>query len=105
MMTREEFLESIRPLCFPSFVYVSSVEEFIKIGLSKNPKRRMKELSKAFGEPFHLIVAAPGAKWNETDLHHEWRDFAVGREFFRFPPLELKILIASMSSRRGAIIA
>lgn len=63
-------------------VYVATHKEFIKIGTSKSPYRRMRELTGQYILPVRLFASFYGAESLERALHRHFVDFSLGGEWF-----------------------
>jgi hypothetical protein len=68
------------------FIYFIRAREFVKIGFSKNPKKRLRHL--ATTSPFELTIAAvhSGTKGDETALHKWLGEHHCHGEWFRWHP-------------------
>lgn len=63
-------------------VYVATHKDFIKIGTSKDPYRRMRELTGQYILPVRLFASFYGAEPLEGALHRHFTDQALGSEWF-----------------------
>ena len=66
----------------PGFIYVIRCGSFSKIGYSKNPKQRLRELQCANPFPLELAGTIPGSLATESKLHTEYRHKHVRNEWF-----------------------
>lgn len=76
----------------PNRVYFAQCGEYIKIGVSSNPARRVERLryerrtfkpaTVPHGEPLRLLAAIPGDYGQEGDWHYRFREDWVGGEWF-----------------------
>ncbi len=64
------------------YIYFISDGEYIKIGKSISPLRRLKELQTANGRALELIGIIPSSKVNENVLHSVFGDSHVRGEWF-----------------------
>lgn len=74
-----------------SFVYFMEREGMVKIGVSKNVDKRVREVSRGSAMPkgmtvgpVRLIGTIPGAYAEEKALHRQLRRYHVGGEWFRY---------------------
>ncbi len=67
-----------------SFVYFLRLGDFVKIGVSTNPRARIQHLQTGvpFGD-FELLGFHPGTKEHEHHLHKKFAQFHHRREWFR----------------------
>lgn len=56
----------------------------IKIGRSKNPKRRLQSLQTGNAKELRLIASLEGLGWRERDLHERLREWRVSGEWFDY---------------------
>lgn len=65
------------------FVYFMRAGGFVKIGFSKNPRRRKCNIGS--GSPFDVVLAAyfPGTERDEADLHSRFRPARQKGEWFK----------------------
>ena len=66
----------------PGFIYVIRCGSFSKIGFSKDPERRLRDLQCANPLPLELIGTIPGSLITESRLHAEYRNKHVRNEWF-----------------------
>ena len=66
-----------------SRVYFIEMNEFIKIGFTRNLSRRLEEL--ALGHPYEILLLhdIPGTFDTETDMHRRFRHLHVRGEWFK----------------------
>lgn len=81
----------------PLFVYFAKdlVTGRIKIGQSRNPSQRRRNLRSLMGgHPIEMLAVAPATRWTEWNLHWLFRDSlsGPGREWF-YPTPDLLALI------------
>lgn len=86
------------------FVYFISDGEFIKIGKSNNPKKRMSELQVGNARDLHLLFQIPtvsekAAFEAEKMLHRVYRDYSANGEWFK---IHGKLAISSWQSCYGS---
>lgn len=79
------------------YVYVAIANGFVKIGMSKNPKARMKVLSASNPSKVTLLAAwfCQDANAIELKLHSTYDQFRVNGEWFKLPSNVLKELLQS----------
>jgi hypothetical protein len=56
-----------------TFIYVISDGELIKVGISKNPKRRLKQLNTGSGRKLYLLCFFSGDRMEEKWIHTHFR--------------------------------
>jgi len=66
------------------FIYVVRAGGRVKIGFSKDVKRRISELQTFFPDELELLLATPGSIVIERSLHDRFKEFAIKREWFRY---------------------
>lgn len=68
----------------PEFVYaIKSIStNFVKIGYSKDPQKRLADLSTASPTPLELIAIIPGSMSDEKALHNRFADYRANGEWF-----------------------
>lgn len=69
----------------PQLVYFMVTSNRIKIGISKNPNLRMKELSTGSGDVIHLVAVwktMDDAAYVENHLHKTFKQYRVNGEWF-----------------------
>jgi hypothetical protein len=65
-------------------VYFISVEsDLIKIGYTTNLSARLRSLRTAHPNELRIVLAIPGSRDDERELHRRFAEFRVGREWFR----------------------
>jgi hypothetical protein len=72
----------LRKLRKRGFIYVVRAGDRVKIGFSKDIKRRISELQTLFPDELELLLATPGSIVIEHSLHARFREFAVKGEWF-----------------------
>lgn len=65
-----------------SVIYFILVENYVKIGTTKNIGKRFSELQTGSPYPMTLAGTVPGNAYIEAVLHHRWRGHAVRGEWF-----------------------
>lgn len=55
----------------------------VKIGVSRNHRKRIRHLTIESGYPAELVAILRGGAWRERALHRRFADYAVGYEWFR----------------------
>lgn len=66
------------------FVYIIRCGDFVKIGHSKNPKRRIKDMDACLPIEPILLATFPARRFLETRLHFHLRHHRVRSEWFRW---------------------
>lgn len=56
----------------------------VKIGFSKDVRRRISELQTFFPDELELLLTTPGSVMIEHALHARFKEFAVKGEWFRY---------------------
>ena len=64
-------------------IYLIRAGERIKIGFTRNVKRRLSQLQTFYCEPLVVLAAVPGTMLMERELHYDFRDLRVANEWFR----------------------
>ena len=54
----------------------------IKVGRSKNPKKRLQSLQTGCGNRLKLIAVFEGQGWREKEIHRDLREFRKEGEWF-----------------------
>jgi DNA-binding transcriptional regulator YdaS (Cro superfamily) len=80
------------------FVYFLRCGDFVKIGYSANPKRRLRYLQTATPFDFELLGVHPGAKWQEKQLHKIFASSRHRHEWFRADQTILEIAMSGLPS-------
>jgi len=72
------------------FIYLISCEGTtrVKIGYSRNPTQRLRELSTSSPGRLSIVQVWEGSKWDEADIHRTLSDHRVHLEWFDIPVLE-----------------
>ncbi|MCK1402070.1 GIY-YIG nuclease family protein [Bradyrhizobium sp. 4] len=65
-------------------IYFVRAAERVKIGFSKDVRRRVAELQTFFPEPLDLLLVLPGSILNEHAMHRRFADLCITREWFRY---------------------
>ena len=65
-------------------IYLISTNTHIKLGFSKNPKRRLKQLQTANAEKLMLLKVFPGDKKVEKELHDLLDEYRMEGEWFLY---------------------
>lgn len=65
------------------WVYFIRAGDAVKIGHSRDPQKRLKQLSTGSAEPLELWHRLPGDKQVERDLHKQFADERLNGEWFR----------------------
>lgn len=65
------------------FIYFIRAAENVKIGFSRDTKRRMAELQTFFPFPLEMLGSIPGSTLTERQMHHRFRSLRVNGEWFR----------------------
>lgn len=73
----------------PGFIYYVSNGEFIKIGWSRNWKKRVGSLQTAFPHKLDVLLVHAGTKHEELKQHLVWERLLVQGEWHRRDPLLL----------------
>lgn len=68
------------------FIYFIRAGERVKVGFTKDVKRRLSQLQTFFPEPLDLLVAAPGSMLMERELHNVFAEHHITREWFSLTP-------------------
>jgi hypothetical protein len=66
------------------YIYVVRAVDRVKIGFSKDVKRRISELQTFFADELELLLATPGSIMIEHSLHVRFKEFAIKGEWFCF---------------------
>lgn len=86
-------------------VYVIRVGENgpVKIGWSRQPLRRLKNMQTASVEPMRLLGTADGELKTEKELHRQYKHLQLRGEWFTFCPTMMDKITAPVSRRRRDI--
>lgn len=70
---------------YPGFIYFIQGEYggAIKIGFSKNPEGRLKQLQTGYPDTLKMLCLVPGSNKDESDLHLEFQNFRLNGEWFK----------------------
>lgn len=81
-------------------VYFVLCGEFIKVGFSSNPYKRLSSMQT--GSPFPLVMLAdiPGSKDDEQEIHRMFPDLHVRGEWFRDDPRIRSFIASTRVDRR-----
>ena len=66
------------------FIYVVRAGDRVKIGFSKDVRRRISELQTFFPDELELLLTAPGSIMIEHSLHARFKEFAIKGEWFQY---------------------
>lgn len=82
-------------------VYFILAGDYIKVGFSTNPHKRIKSMQT--GSPFVLVMLAdiPGSKDDEQEIHRMFPDLHVRGEWFRDDPRIRAFIEATRVDRRS----
>jgi hypothetical protein len=69
-----------------SFIYFIQTTAYIKIGLAKDPIKRLASFQIASPKKLHLVGLIEGRSWTEAKLHRQFADIRVRGEWFRATP-------------------
>ena len=98
--SKSKQLKPRRPRDTNGFVYIIKCNDFIKIGLAKNPQQRLSELSVC--TPYNLtilrLIETPDMLSTEQALHIKFKEHHHKGEWFRLPPDCLQQLLAMPTS-------
>lgn len=75
---------AVVPFPYSGFVYCICHHErrAVKIGFSKNPARRLKQLQTGSADVFTLFDSFPADRSHETAFHHTFADRRINGEWF-----------------------
>jgi hypothetical protein len=61
---------------------------YYKIGISRNPAQRLKEIQTGNASQVHLVAEIPvsNANYKEKEFHDKYKRYQVSGEWFSFPP-------------------
>lgn len=77
-----------------SVVYFIGDGDAVKIGISKNPKKRLRQLQTGHPKKLSILATFPGAADEEMQFHGRFRPHHLQGEWFRYCD-EIKTLLAS----------
>ena len=82
------------------YIYIIEAGDFkhVKIGLSENPRRRVKQLQTGHHERLHLAVATPGTSADEGRIHEELSHARISGEWFDGSDSRVSRFICDMMS-------
>lgn len=80
------------------FVYFLRCGDFVKIGFSAQPKRRLRHLQTATPFDFELLGMHPGLRWQEQQLHKIFASLRHRHEWFRVDQTILDIAATGLPS-------
>ncbi len=61
----------------------------LKIGYSKNPEKRLKQLSTSTSDTLYILKLLNGDKYCEKSLHYKFRHYCINREWFSYQQIIL----------------
>jgi hypothetical protein len=67
-----------------NFIYFAKSGRYVKIGISKNPQNRMKELQIGNPNKIELLHFFKGETFSEKFLHKRFRKYHCRGEWFKF---------------------
>jgi len=67
-----------------TYVYFMLVRNRVKIGFSKNPKRRAEDLQTALPDKISVVLKMKGGRELEREMHARFKDLRLGREWFAY---------------------
>jgi hypothetical protein len=67
----------------PLIYFIAAERDLIKIGFSTNLASRLRSLRTAHPGELRILLAIPGSRDDEQQLHRRFAEFRVGREWFR----------------------
>lgn len=75
----------------PTFVYIIASGDFVKIGISVDPAKRLRGMSTSMAEAPHLFATklfptGPMARKVERRMHWTFREYRERGEWFRLSP-------------------
>lgn len=84
------------------FVYAATFGEggLVKIGFSRNPDRRVCEVSAFVGVPCRLLALAPATMQQEAEIHRSLAHARLFGEWFRHDDVRVRELVQSMRDAR-----
>lgn len=85
-----------------SFVYFISDGEHVKIGLSRQPRKRLSSLQTGHPKRLNIVGLMPGGAEDEFQLHGRFRDHRVKGEWFR-DCSEIRDFIARAANDHSAL--
>ncbi|MGJ7042107.1 mRNA-degrading endonuclease YafQ of YafQ-DinJ toxin-antitoxin module [Shinella sp. BE166] len=97
-----ESIEEGAPSRRSSFVYFISDGEHVKIGLSRQPRKRLSSLQTGHPKRLNIVGLMPGGAEDEFQLHGRFRDHRVKGEWFR-DCSEIRDFIALAANDNSAI--
>lgn len=86
------------------FIYFVRAGDRLKIGFTRNVKRRLSQLQTFFPEPLELLGAIPGSLLMEQEVHRHFGHLNITREWFNVEP-ELLVYIEKMSRSASTLEA
>ena len=76
--------------------FIKAANKYVKIGVSKDPHKRLKELQTGNPLPLKLILTMPGSFDTEKALHDYFKSARVEGEWFRLSGKEIKNCILAL---------
>jgi Meiotically up-regulated gene 113 len=73
----------------------------LKVGLSNDPQRRLREAGTFSPHPVYLLGTIPGAEERERVLHEQFRDYHLRGEWFRDDPAVLRAVALLLLNESG----
>jgi excisionase family DNA binding protein len=71
------------PIQAKTYIYFIRYDQFVKIGISTEPHRRMEALQTGNTTKLELLLCFLGDKQSEAELHHRFRTYREKGEWFR----------------------
>jgi hypothetical protein len=84
----------------PVIYFISADDTVVKIGHTTNLRARLRSLRTAHPKELHILLAIPGSRDDELELHRRFAEFRVGREWYK-----LVEPIISYIAESGAVLA
>ena len=81
-----------------NFVYLAYTDLYVKIGRTKNPKKRMSDLASGCPLKLKIIFRRETPELNESSLHEKFREHRLHHEWFNLHN-EIKKLIVFLTGK------
>lgn len=88
----------------PPMIYVLRCGDYVKIGLSRTPAKRLRSLECSNPYPMSLLAQIPGDRDDERALHHHFKHLHHRLEWFRWSDEILENLHTVVAARRSSAI-
>lgn len=79
-------------------IYFIRSGDFVKVGLSEKPWKRLSDLQTAHHDHLEMLAVMPGDRTTEQDLHRRFSEYRHNREWFRSSKLLMEFIEQARSN-------